>query len=233
MKIFKDINFKTRIFDLFFSLLGLLILSPLISMVLIILKLSGEREIFYYQERFGRDAKTFKLLKFATMQKNSPNEGAGNLTLPNDPRILPFGRFLRKTKINELPQLINVLKGDMSLIGPRPQVIQVFNLYNEIDKENILKVRPGLSGIGSIMFRNEEEIISKTHDPKFLDEKVIMPYKGKLESWYVANASINIYFFLIFATLISVILPGKVNLFKSFKSLPKPNKALSDFLNTN
>jgi hypothetical protein len=126
-----------RFFDIFFSSLALLVLSPLLIPIVIILKFTGEREIFYLQERIGKDGKPFKLIKFATMLKNSPSIGSGEVTLANDPRVLPFGKFLRKTKINELPQLINVLKGDISIIGWRPQTLKYFNLFDREDREII------------------------------------------------------------------------------------------------
>ena len=148
------------------------------------LKLTGEHDIFYRQERIGKGGKPFNLLKFATMLRNSPNMAGGFYTAENDPRILPMGRFLRKTKINELPQLLNILKGDMSVIGYRPQVKKQYDSYSNEVRSALAKSRPGLSGIGPIVFRSEEEILQqfKTHEER--DEfykNVITPYKGQLE----------------------------------------------------
>uniref|UniRef100_UPI003752F2F8 sugar transferase n=1 Tax=Undibacterium sp. TaxID=1914977 RepID=UPI003752F2F8 len=143
-----------RIFDVILASLALLVLAPLLVPIVLILKFSGEGEIFYKQPRVGYKAELFEILKFATMLKNSPNMGTGLVTVRGDPRILPIGAFLRRTKINELPQLINVLKGDMSLIGPRPLAPRGFNAYTEDVKKIVTKVRPGLSGIGSIALRN-------------------------------------------------------------------------------
>ena len=140
-----------RFFDLVFSSLALVILSPLLFPIIVILRLSGEGEIFFLQDRVGKNGKVFKLFKFATMLKDSPNIGSGTLTIKNDPRILPVGKLLRKTKINELPQLLNIFFGDMSLIGPRPLAIQNFNSYSKEIQNTITLVRPGLSGIGSII----------------------------------------------------------------------------------
>jgi lipopolysaccharide/colanic/teichoic acid biosynthesis glycosyltransferase len=216
-----------RFFDIFFSGLALTLLSPLLIPVMIILKFTGEGEIFYLQERIGKDGKPFKLMKFATMLKDSPNMGTGTVTVKDDPRVLPFGKFLRKTKINELPQLINILKGDMSIIGPRPQTNRCFLAFPKKSQEAIKKVKPGLSGIGSVVFRNEEEILD---DPnidrlKFYDD-VIAPYKGELEEWYVKHQNLYTYFMLIFLTAWAVLNPSTKLHFKVFKDLPKPPKEL-------
>ena len=125
----------------------------------------------------------------------------GTVTIKNDPRILPLGGFLRKTKINELPQLINIFNGNMSIIGPRPQAQRSFEAFPLKSQKEIIKVRPGLSGVGSIIFRNEEEMMSMNDDPnKFYDE-IVMPYKGILEEWYVSHRSIVSYFILIGLTV--------------------------------
>ena len=220
-----------RFFDILFSGIALIVLSPLLIPVMIILKFTGEGEVFYLQERIGKDGKPFKLIKFATMLKDSPNMGTGTVTVKDDPRVLPFGRILRKTKINELPQLINILKGDMSIIGPRPQTPRCFLAFPKKSQEAIKQVKPGLSGIGSVVFRNEEEILD---DPtidrlKFYDE-VIAPYKGELEEWFIKNRNLYTYFMLIFLTAWAVINPKTKLHFKIFKDLPKPPKELEEKL---
>ena len=149
-----------RVFDIIFSGLALIVLSPLMLPLIFLLKITGEGEIFFLQSRVGHGGKHFQLYKFATMLKNSPNMGTGTVTVHNDPRILPIGGFLRKTKINELPQLLNVLRGDMSLIGPRPQTLRCFNAFPEFLQSTIVSVKPGLSGIGSLYFRDEEKKIA-------------------------------------------------------------------------
>ena len=122
------------------------------------------------------------------------------LLLKNDPRVLPFGRFLRKTKINELPQLINILLGHISIVGPRPMVPNTFLKYTPEAQSELQKVRPGLTGIGSIIFRDEEKFLEGKSDPrKFYDDHII-PYKNKLELWYIKNDSIATYFKIILAT---------------------------------
>ena len=148
-----------RFFDILFSSIALIVLSPLLVPVAILLRLTGEGEIFYIQNRIGRNGQPFGLIKFATMLKNSPNIGNGDITVINDPRVLPAGRFLRKTKINELPQIINIFKGDMSIVGPRPMVPKTFERYGQEGKL-ISQVRPGLTGVGSIIFRDEDVLIS-------------------------------------------------------------------------
>ena len=121
----------TRFFDILFSLLAVIVLPPFMIPIMIGLKLTGEHDIFYRQERIGKGGKPFNLLKFATMLRNSPNMAGGFYTAENDPRILPMGKFFRKTKINELPQLLNILKGDMSVIGYRPQVKKQYGSYSD------------------------------------------------------------------------------------------------------
>ena len=141
-----------RFFDLTLSSIAIILLSPLLIPVIFILKITGEGEIFYIQKRIGRNGNEFGLLKFATMLKNSPNIGAGEITIHNDPRVLPVGKFLRKTKLNELPQLFNIILGDMSLVGPRPMVPNTYANYPKEAQFILNKVRPGLTGIGSIFF---------------------------------------------------------------------------------
>ena len=197
-----------RFFDILFSLLAISLLSPVLIICTAILKITGEGEIFYLQKRVGLNKKIFNLMKFATMIKNSENLGAGTITVKNDPRVLPFGKFLRKTKINELPQLFNILKGEMSVIGPRPLHTKQFGFYSESDQLMISSVCPGLSGYGSIYFRDEESILSNSNDPDEVYKKKITPLKAKLEKKYIREKSIYLYFKLIFLTLIVVIFPS-------------------------
>ena len=158
----------TRSFDILFSGLALIVLAPLLLPIMLILKLTGENKIFYLQERVGKNGKLFGIWKFATMLENSPNMQNAYITTHGDPRVLPFGRFLRKSKINELPQLVNILKGDISIVGPRPQVKAHLDLYPKDKLEDILSIQPGLTGIASLFFRDEEMMISNISlvDPK-------------------------------------------------------------------
>ncbi len=219
-----------RFFDIFFSGLALLVLLPLLVPIVIILKFTGEGEVFYSQERIGKYGQSFKLIKFATMLKNSQNMGPGEITLPNDSRVLPFGKFLRKTKINEIPQLINILMGDLSVIGWRPQTLKYYNAFGTDDQKIISSIAPGLSGIGSIIFRHEEAILEKVNNSVDFDLKIITPYKGKLEKWYVPNRNIKLYFELIFITILVVLFPDKFSVFNYYNTLPKPPKELKELL---
>jgi len=218
-----------RFFDVVFSSLALLILSPLVIPIVIFLRFSGEGEIFYKQNRVGLKGKPFGLLKFATMLKNSPNLCTGNITVKNDPRILPLGNFLRKTKINELPQLLNILLGDMSVVGPRPLTQDHFDSYIPSVQQAIASVQPGLSGIGSIVFRAEEEMLHQHNDAKHFYKEHISPYKGNLEVWYVKNNGLRIYFILIILTAWVVISSKSKAVWTIFPSLPKPPLALQKY----
>jgi lipopolysaccharide/colanic/teichoic acid biosynthesis glycosyltransferase len=220
-----------RLFDILFSGLALVVLSPFLIPIAVILRFTGEGEIFYIQKRVGRDGKLFGLYKFATMLKNSPNMGTQTVTVKGDSRVLPFGKFLRRTKINELPQLLNIFIGDMSVIGPRPQTQRCFLAFPNEAQRAILKVRPGLSGIGSIIFRDEESMLddNKVDRLKFYDN-IIAPYKGELEQWYVANQSISTYMKLILLT-IWVVLFSKSRVYQSvFSNLPTASKELKIYL---
>lgn len=215
-------KFLKRLLDLSISLLVLIILLPLFIPIMIGLKLTGEGYIFYKQKRIGYRNRYFYILKFATMLKDSPNIGTGIITVRNDPRITPMGGFLRKTKINELPQIFNIISGDISLVGPRPLVDKTYNAYPESVRERIYDVKPGLTGIGSIVFRDEEALVSNTKmDPHQYYQDVIAPYKGELEMWYQSKASFWLDLKIIFLTA-WVILFSKSNLpFKILKGLPK------------
>lgn len=197
-----------RLLDILLSGIAILILSPLFLLIILILSITGEREIFFKQDRIGINKTNFGLLKFVTMLKNSENTGAGTVTLKNDYRVLPFGKFLRKTKLNELPQLFNILKGDMSVIGPRPLHQKQFSFYTENDQKLISSIKPGLSGVSSIIFRDEDKILQNTSDPDKTYKKNITPKKAKLEKWYVQNRSIYLYLKLIILTLIVVLIPS-------------------------
>lgn len=219
-----------RFLDILFSGLALIVLAPLLVPIVILLRFTGEGEVFYVQQRIGRGGKMFGLLKFATMLKNSPNIGTGTVTLKNDPRVLPMGGFLRKTKINELPQLLNILKGDMSIVGPRPQTQRCFDAFPRASQVEIMKVRPGLSGIGSIFFRDEEDLMHAAKDPNRFYDEVIMPYKGALEEWYVRNTSLRTYLLVIFVTAWVVVFPASRIAWRLFSGLPTPPLGLSERL---
>jgi len=193
-----------RFFDILFSSLAILVFSPFLVLIIFVLRLTGEGEVFFRQARVGKDKVSFGLLKFATMLKASEGIGAGTVTLKDDFRVLPFGKFLRKTKLNELPQLFNIFLGDMSVIGPRPLHNKQFSFYSFDDQNIIASTMPGLSGVGSIIFRDEEKILQNSSDPDITYKEEITPKKAALEKWYVKNKSIGLYFKLIFLTVIAV-----------------------------
>ena len=216
-------KFSKRLLDIITSLLALIILAPLLLPIVIILRFSAEGYVFYFQDRIGKDRVNFKIIKFATMLKDSPNLASGSITLSGDWRVTKPGKFLRKTKINELPQIINILKGDISLVGPRPLVTKTFTAYNEEVQSKIYNVKPGLTGIGSIIFRDEESIISAItdEDPHEFYKRVIAPYKGELEMWYQSNNSFFLDLQLIFMTAWVILVPTSKLYEKWFKDLPK------------
>lgn len=216
----------TRLFDITLSLTALLLLLPLLLPVVLVLAVTGEGEVFYAQRRVGLDEEEFNLLKFATMLKNSPNIGAGSITVKNDPRVLPFGVVLRKTKVNELPQLVNVLVGEMSLVGPRPMTRINYEMYPEVAKRAMATVRPGLSGIGSIIFRDEEELLAGREDPRTYYRDTIAPYKAAVERWYVDNKGMAMYWKCIFLTIWVVLKPSSTLATRFFHGLPRPDDDL-------
>ena len=209
------------------SSIALAMLFPFLIPVIIILKLTGEGEIFYIQERCGRDNNPFGLFKFATMLKDSPNIGSRELTIPADPRVLPFGKFLRITKLNELPQLWNILVGDMSLVGPRPMVPNTYAYYPEPARSILNTVRPGLTGIGSIVFRDEERFFAHRKEPMEFYRENIIPYKSDLEVWFVENYSIWLYFKIIFVTAWVVTFPASTIATRAFKGIPRLPESLT------
>ena len=215
-------KFFKRLIDIILSLAAILFFLPVFIPISIILKFTGEGEIFYLQERVGLNNKSIKIFKFATMLKNSEKIGSGIYTAKNDERILPIGRFLRKTKINELPQILNILIGDISIVGPRPLIKKTFDLYDLDSREVISSMKPGLTGIGSIFFRNEDELLQKTELP--LEEfyaKHITPLKAKLEIWYFSNRSFYCDVKIIFLTAWVILFSQSKLTHKLFKNLPK------------
>ncbi|MCU0379158.1 MAG: sugar transferase [Bacteroidales bacterium] len=222
-------NFLKRLIDIVLSGTALLILSPLLIPVIIGLVLTGEHYVFYFQKRIGYRNRPFDIWKFATMLKASPNLPGGIHTTRNDPRLMPMGGFLRKTKINEIPQLVNILKGDMSIVGPRPLVDRTFDPYPDHVKANIYNVRPGLTGIGSVVFRDEERLLSETR----LDKAVyyathISPYKGELELWYQKHLSLYTDLMLIFLTAWVVFFPESGLTYRVFRDLPGKPEVLKN-----
>lgn len=209
-----------RFFDFLFSLIAIIILLPFMIPLILILLFSGEHEVFYGQKRIGYKNKEFRIWKFATMIKDSPNIGTGEITLRNDPRVTKVGGFLRRTKINELPQLLNVLFGDMSIVGPRPLMKKSFEQYAEDVKAVVYNSPPGITGVGSVIFRDEEKIVSESKDIQETYRK-IFDYKGKVEQWYQNKKSFYTDLMIIFLTAWSLLFPFSHLIYKVFPSLPK------------
>ena len=220
-------NILKRTFDILSSGIVIVILSPLLLPVIIGLKLTGEGYVFYKQERVGYNNKPFMIFKFATMLKDSVSMPGGIMTTKKDPRITPLGGFLRTSKINELPQLFNIFFGHMSVVGPRPVMKISFEAYPEKIQKVIYNVKPGLTGIGSIIFRDEEELITNVKNRgddvwEFYKEK-IYPFKGDLELWYQKNKSFFLDIKLILLTAWVIFMPESRIYEKWFKDLPKRN----------
>ena len=218
-------NFFKRIADVLISFIAIVFLIPIFLIIVIALRFTAEGEVFYTQERIGYLNSKFKIWKFATMLKNSLNLGTGSITLNDDFRVTKIGKFLRKSKINELPQLFNILIGDISIVGPRPILESDWNLYSEEIKNMVYNVKPGLTGIGSIVFRDEESIMSsvKNEDLHLYYERVVAPYKGDLEKWYQLNRSFIVDAKLIILTALVILYPSNNLHNKWFNGLPKKN----------
>jgi lipopolysaccharide/colanic/teichoic acid biosynthesis glycosyltransferase len=216
-----------RFFDILFSFFAIIAFLPIFIPVGVLLFCTGEHKVFYRQNRVGFKGVSFSLLKFATMLENSPNLPGGDITMGDDPRVLPVGKFLRKSKINELPQIFNILLGDMSFVGPRPLTPKNFNYYNKESQQTIITVKPGLTGIGSLVFRDEESIIQNSSKISIdCYKEDISPYKAVLEKWYVENACIPMYFIIILLTIVLVFFPSSKILYKIFKNLPETDNKL-------
>lgn len=189
----------TRFFDILFSLIGLTVLCPLIILLSLAIKLESKGPVFFKQIRIGLNGKPFKLYKFRSMYENS--ERIGQITIgSNDKRITRVGRFIRKFKLDEFPQLFNVLKGDMSLVGPRPEVPKYVENYSDYQMK-VLSVRPGITDYASIYFSNENDILAKKDNPEEYYVKFLIPQKIRLNMIYIKNHNILVYFKIIFTTI--------------------------------
>ncbi len=223
-----NLKMLKRLFDILISLILIFLLLPFLLFIIIILKNTGEGEIFYTQERIGKNKNKFKIIKFATMLKNSEFIGDGVYSSKNDPRFLKFGKFLRNSKINEIPQLINVIKNDMSLVGPRPLVEETFNFYEEDAQLKISSIKPGITGLASIFFIDEEQILENIEDKKNFYKDKISPIKQEIEICYISNLSfINDILILIF-TLVKLFKKNNNFILNRFKDLKKANSMIKN-----
>ena len=192
-----------RFFDLLLSLVGLILLWPLLLVIYVVVSLGSKGGGIYCQERIGKGGKPFHLYKFRTMRVGSDKQGL--ITVGgNDCRITRTGYFLRKYKLDELPQLFNVLKGDMSLVGPRPEVEKYVKLYTT-EQRRVLSVRPGITDYASIEYIDENELLAAADDPDRVYVEEIMPEKIRCNMKYINNQSIREYFKIIFLTLVSIV----------------------------
>lgn len=191
-----------RTFDFIFSFIGLILFSPIFLIISLLIALSSKGGVFYKQTRVGKNNKDFKVYKFRSMIVNADKKGLLSIGKDGrDPRVTKIGYILRKYKFDELPQLINVIKGDMSLVGPRPEVRQYVDLYDDNQKE-ILKVRPGITDIASITFKNENDLLSQSPNPEQYYIREIMPQKISLSLEYVKTRTLIKDIKLIFKTIL-------------------------------
>lgn len=207
--------------DILFSTLGILLFLPFFIPLAIALKLTGEGYIFYLQERRGYKNKKFRIWKFATMLKASPSLGTGSITLKNDWRLTPLGKYLRGSKVNEIPQLINIFLGEMSVVGPRPLMEVDFLKFSPEIQDQFYRCKPGLTGIASIVFRDEEQYFENTGmDPHEYDRLYIAPYKGALERWYREHQGFRTDLLIVLLTAAVIFFPDNTWAFRWFSDLP-------------
>jgi lipopolysaccharide/colanic/teichoic acid biosynthesis glycosyltransferase len=192
-----------RIFDFLVSLFGLIIFSPLFLIIAILIKLDSEGPVFYRGERVGKDGRPFRIFKFRTMVKDAEKMG-GPSTSADDPRLTKIGKFLRKYKLDELPQLINVLKGEMSLVGPRPEVKMYVDMLKPEEKEIIFSVKPGMTDLASLWDFHEEEVLKGSEDPEKTYMEKIRPKKIQLQIEYVKNHSFLLDLKIILKTILKL-----------------------------
>lgn len=193
-----------RSIDIVIATAGLVCLVPLFAAVAIAIRRDSRGPVFFLQDRVGRGGQSFKIIKFRTMVKNAPKLGGCLTTSHQDSRIIRVGRFLRRTKIDELPQLINVLKGEMSLVGPRPEVRKYVELF-EKDYECLLTVRPGLTDLASLAYRDEEALLGASEDPEQEYLRRVLPDKIALSREYINNMSLWLDLKLIVKTSLSLL----------------------------
>ena len=222
----------TRILDFLLALVAILILLPFMAPLLVLLRVTGDGEVFYYQKRKGKHGKDFFLIKLSTMNKDSVNSGMGSITVRDDPRIKFMGHTLRRWKLNELPQVVNVLLGDLSVVGPRPLIEGTtgYNAYPDDLKSKIFSNRPGLTGIGSIVFRDEEAILSSVDNPHDFYARELAPFKADLELWYIENKSVKTDIGIIICTAISIISPKSRMYENIFSGIPKVPEKLKEYM---
>ena len=209
-----------RFVDVCISLGAILFFSPIFILVALALVATGQKVLFR-QHRLGLDGEEFTILKFVTMLDHLPKEPGEGITTRDDPRVTKIGRFLRITKINELPQLVNVLMGSMSIVGPRPLMRDGFEMFSPQAKSAVRSLRPGITSISSIVFRDEEKLVSESKlEPLTFYETQIFPVKSELEIWYWQNKSLQVDLLIIILTGLKIIWPSSALERHFFPSLP-------------
>lgn len=207
-----------RVFDILVAAIGLAVLSPLFAVVAILIRLDSRGPVFFRQERIGKGMRPFFIFKFRTMGTDAARRG-GQITFGEDPRITRVGRLLRSTKVDELPQLINVLKGEMSLVGPRPEVPRYVELFRE-EYRQILAIRPGITDLASLRYRDESTILGQSSNPEEEYITRVLPDKLKLSREYLQKSSLLFDLTLIFKTLLKL-LPCRGNVPETYNASPE------------
>ncbi|MGB7630566.1 MAG: sugar transferase [Candidatus Deferrimicrobium sp.] len=197
-----------RMFDLFFSSLGLLLFFPLFLVISVAIRLDSPGPVFFRQVRVGRYGRPFRIFKFRTMDAGAET-GGRKITVGDDPRVTRAGRFLRRLKLDELPQLFNVVKGEMSLVGPRPEVPRYVEFYPEEIRRQVLSVRPGITDIASIKYRDESTLLAGAADPEGMYVNVVLPEKLKHYVRYVSERTLWLDFRIVLLTLREVLRHGE------------------------
>ena len=197
-----DKKLNKRIFDIIFSIIGLILFGWIIIILGFICSIDTRKSGFFFQKRIGLKGKSFQIIKLRTM--SSRNEINYHITTKNDPRITKLGRFLRKYKLDEFPQLFNILKGEMSFVGPRPDLESFVNLIPTKEREILLSVKPGITSIATLKFRDEESILSKEKNPLNYNNEILIPEKTKLNIEYIKKQSIINDISIIFRTIFSI-----------------------------
>jgi lipopolysaccharide/colanic/teichoic acid biosynthesis glycosyltransferase len=197
-----------RLIDFALTLPGVVVLAPLLGATAVCLAVFQGRPVIFRQTRIGLEGRPFTLLKFRTM--TTGQEHLGTVSTSVDPRITPIGRWLRKLKIDELPQLLNVLRGDMALVGPRPEVAEYVERLGP-DRETVLSVRPGITALSSIKFRDEEALLGAAADPVSLNDEYVYPLKTRLNVWYVRHLSFGLDMLCLAGTAFPALVSGRLD----------------------
>lgn len=205
-----------RFCDIVFALIGLLVTSPILLFVIVLKKLAREQEIFYIKGRVGKGGRLFPFIKLSSMTPAKKGEKTSSLTLSNDTRVTPLGHFIRKTKIDEFPQFVNIIRGELSFVGPRALMPKIYKDYSKEVKNELSKIRPGVTGLASVVFRNEGELLAHSDydDELEFHKKVISPIKGQLELLYIRDQGIILDFTILLLTVWQIFRPKSLQGYK-------------------